>query len=438
MIRIEPRRPGGFGELLPGEQLAFNALLDTIRRTYEKYGYTPLDTPDLELTHVLLAKGGGETEQQVYSFTREGSKTDLTLRYDLTVPLARYVAEHESELAFPFRRYHIGKVHRAERQQKGRFREFYQCDIDIIGSDSPAADAELPAVINEIFDSFGFGEFTIRVNNRQILTGFFEALGIQGEALQQTLRTVDKVEKLSADDFRKELILVGLTHEQAEQVEAFITLEGTNDETLAALRDFGVENETFHAGVEKLSDVVSLARAIGVPESRLKIDLRIARGLDYYTGTVYETILNEYPELGSVCSGGRYDDLAGYYTKSNLPGVGISIGLSRLFSKLREIPGLISTETQTPATVLVVAIDDAQQVYAQRVASVLRSGDVSTIVHPGGEPLKKKLRFADKMGMRYVVVVGEKEASEETASLKDMESGQTRDVTLAHIVEALR
>ena len=304
MAKVTPRTPSGFGEYLPSEQIEFNRLMDIIRSTYEKYGYAPIDTPDIELSEVLLAKGGGETEQQIYRFTR--GRNDLSLRFDLTVPLARYAAEHENELVFPFRRYHIGKVHRAERAQAGRFREFYQCDIDVIGSESNSIDAEFPAVINEIFEKFGFGEFTIRINNRLVLNGFFEGIGLK-DVSAEVLRVIDKMEKITRDELVSELSLIGLSKKQVDQVLVFTEIGGTNDEVLAQLDALLVESATLKDGVAKLRTLVESLRTMGVPEKRFKIDLRIARGLDYYTGTVYETILNDLPSVGSVCSGGRYD-----------------------------------------------------------------------------------------------------------------------------------
>jgi histidyl-tRNA synthetase len=304
--KVQPRKPGGFGELLPGQQIEFNRLLDIIKTTYEKYGFSPIDTPDLELTEVLLAKGGGETEQQVYSFKREGSNTDLTLRYDLTIPLARFVAEHESDLVFPFRRYHIGKVHRAERQQKGRYREFYQCDIDTIGSNSPTIDAEFPAVINDVFNQFGFGEFTIRINNRLLFDGLFTTLGLDEMTALNVLHTIDKIEKISHEQFISELEKAGLNEQQRTKILDFISISGTNDDILTKLIDLGINTQSFTDGIEKLKVVIETLRAMNVPESRFVLDLKITRGLDYYTGTVYETTLNDYPEVGSVCSGGRY------------------------------------------------------------------------------------------------------------------------------------
>ena len=416
-----PRRPSGFNEYLPAEQIEFNRLLDIIRGTYEKYGYAPIDTPDLELSEVLLAKGGGETEQQIYRFDR--GKNDLSLRFDLTVPLARYAAEHEGELVFPFRRYHIGKVHRAERAQAGRFREFYQCDIDVIGSESSLIDAEFPAVINEIFDKFGFGEFTIRLNNRLVLNGFFDGIGLANVSAE-VLRVIDKIEKISRDELVAELEKIGLSSQQVAKVLAFTEISGTNDEILAQLDALGIESETFYDGVAKLRLLIDALRTMNVPESRFTVDLRIARGLDYYTGTVYETTLNDLPGVGSVCSGGRYDDLAGNYTNTRLTGVGISIGLSRLFYKLLEA-GIVKPSQQSLARVIVMPLDDTAVTRALEVASHMRALGLATIVHTEPGAMKKKFRYADRMGCRYVVVIGENELSNGVLSIKDMESGET-------------
>lgn len=434
MTKVQARKPGGFGEYLPAEQIEFDRLRGIITRSYEKYGFTPLDTPVLELTEVLLAKGGGETEQQVYSFKRQGSKTDFTMRYDLTVPLARYVAEHESDLVFPFRRYHIGKVYRAERQQKGRYNEFYQCDIDVIGSRSPILDAEFPAIINEIFGQFGFGEFTIRLNNRLILNGFFEGIGLESGS-RDILRIIDKMEKISLDELVSELSSAGLDDDQVKRILAFTTITGSNDEILSALKQLDIDSERFDDGINKLEMLINALRSMGVPESRFKIDLKIARGLDYYTGTVYETILNDYPEVGSVCSGGRYDDLAGYYTKTDLPGVGISIGLSRLFSALREIPGLIQATRQSPADVLVIPIDEQQVVNGISAAATLRSAGIATMLYVEPGKVAKKMRFANRMGFRYVVLIGSQEVDSGTVSVKNMESGTTTSVTVADLAQ---
>lgn len=441
MTLVQPRKPGGFGEYLPAEQIEFDRLKGIVASTYEKYGFSPLDTPILELTEVLLAKGGGETEQQVYSFKREGSKTDFTMRYDLTVPLARYVAEHESDLVFPFRRYAIGKVYRAERQQKGRYNEFYQCDIDVIGSKSPIVDAEFPAIINEVFSQFGFGEFTIRLNNRLVLNGFFEAIGLK-DVSKEVLRTIDKMEKISRETLLEELTKIGLTDGQVQKVLDFTAISGSNDEILDALKaaeiDENVSSEQYFEGVAKLQTLVAALRVMNVPESRFQIDLKIARGLDYYTGTVYETILNDYPEVGSVCSGGRYDDLAGYYTKTALPGVGISIGLSRLFSALREIPGLIKTESQSPAAVVVIPLDDAQIGEAIAVAATLRDASIPTILYTEPGKVAKKIRYADRMGFAQAILIGAQEIDAGVVSIKDMATGDNTSVSRSELTEFLQ
>lgn len=436
MQKVQPRRPSGFQEYTPGEQIEFNRLLDIIRRTYEKYGFSPLDTPAIELTEVLLAGSGGETSKQVYRFKREGSDTDLTLRYDLTVPLARYVAEHQHELAFPFRRYQIGRVHRAERAQAGRFREFYQADIDVIGSNSPLVDAEFPAVINEIFEAFGFGEFVIRLNNRNILNGYFEALGIHEQSVE-VLRVVDKIEKISREEFISELERLGLSNPQINGVVDFTSMSGTNDEVLGYLSQMKDHMSTqFCQGVDSLRAVIDSLRSQGVPEHRFKIDLRISRGLDYYTGTVYETFLADYPEIGSVCSGGRYDNLAQNYTNTELPGVGISIGISRLFYKLREA-GVIKAEKQTPADVLVASIGGEDVSYVMSVAAQLRQKGVSVLTHTDDIQVGKKFKYADKLGLAHVVVVGESERQADKVSLKDMVSGDSELLSVDELAQKL-
>lgn len=426
-MRISPRTPSGFSEYLPGDQIEFNRLLDIIRATYELYGYSPIDTPDIELSEVLLAKGGGETEKQIYRFER--GKNDLSLRFDLTVPLARYVAEHEGQLTFPFRRYQIGKVHRAERAQAGRFREFYQCDIDIIGSDSVVSDAELPAVINDIFEKFNFGEFTIHINNRMILNGFFEAIGVSDSATE-VLRIIDKIEKISHDAFVAELNSAGLDDVQVEKIVQFTQLSGENETIIGKLKEMAsdLQSETFTRGVDALQNLISTLRMMELPESRFAIDLKIARGLDYYTGVVYETTLDDYPEVGSVCSGGRYDNLAENYTKSRLPGVGVSIGLSRLFYKLREI-GVISGARQTVADCMVIPFDSSFVQNAVELAADLRKNGIATIVYSDEGSMKKKLRYADRLGARHVILLGEDEVQGGYVTLKDMITGDNKRVS---------
>lgn len=456
-MKVQPRRPSGFQEYTPAEQIEFNRLLGIIRNTYEKYGFSPLDTPDIELTEVLLAGSGGETSKQVYRFKREGSDTDLTLRYDLTVPLARYISEHQHELTFPFRRYQIGKVHRAERAQAGRFREFYQCDIDVIGSRSPIVDAEFPAIINEIFESFGFGEFVVRINNRMILNGLFEGLGLADKSAE-VLRIVDKMEKISAEDFKSELYSLGLDDGQAGRLSEFLAIgrgggsdsddlqpgnsglavSASNDEIISALESMkGDMPEVFGEGVDALRVVVDSLRLMGVPENRFTIDLHIARGLDYYTGTVYETFLIDHPGLGSVCSGGRYDNLTQFYTDGDYPGVGISIGLSRLFYKLREA-GVVEANSQTPAEVLVAPLSAKDVEFSIKVADSLRKGGVSTLLYADDIGLGKKLKYADKMGIVKVAIIGEQERADGVVSLKNMQTGESQTVSLGDLVGFLR
>lgn len=436
MKTTTPRIPSGFSEYLPGDQIEFNRLRDIIRETYERYGYAPLDTPDIELSEVLLAKGGGETEKQIYRFER--GKNDLSLRFDLTVPLARYVAEHEGQLVFPFRRYQIGKVHRAERAQAGRFREFYQCDIDVIGSESVAADAEFPAVINDIFEQFAFGEFTIHINNRLVLNGFFAGIGL-ADVSADVLRVVDKIEKISRQDFMAELRELGLGEKQVLQVVAFTEISGSNDEILSQLESMKneIDSDDFTLGTTKLRELLAMLRNMGLPEQRIQLDLRIARGLDYYTGVVYETTLDDYPEVGSVCSGGRYDNLAENYTRTRLPGVGVSIGLSRLFYKLREA-GVVSSSRQTLARCMVASFDESQFGEALQIAAELRRAGVATILNTESVPLKKKLRYADRLGIPLVVLIGEEEVRGRFATVKDMATGENKPIPRQQLVEELQ
>ena len=428
-----PRLPSGFVEYLPAEQIAFNRMLDIIRNTYERYGFAPLDTPILELSEVLLAKGGGETEKQIYRFER--GKNDLSMRFDLTVPLARYVAQHQGQLTFPFRRYQIGRVYRAERAQAGRFREFYQCDIDTIGSTSTVVDAEFPAIINDIFEQFGFGEFTIRLNNRKVLNGFFEGMGI-GDAAADVLRIIDKMEKISEAELVAELQALGLTTDQVGKVFEFMQIAGANDEILAALNTLAIDSEQYTTGVGELLRLIEALRMSGVPERRFKIDLRIARGLDYYTGTVYETVLNDYPQIGSVCSGGRYDDLASNYSKTQLPGVGVSIGLTRLFYKLLEA-GIINPTEQSLATIVVLPYGEEQLPAALESAAQLRRAGHNVVTNTESTDLGKRLKYVDKIGSRYAVVIGAKEIEGATLSIKDMRSGDTRQMPIEEFISEL-
>ena len=418
MSLVKPRIPSGFPEYLPAEQIEFNRLVNIVRRVYEEYGFSPIDTPDLELSEVLLTKSGGETEQQIYRFIK--GSNDLTMRFDLTVPLARYVAQHESELIFPFRRYHIGKVHRGERAQAGRFREFYQCDIDVIGSNSVAVDAEMPIVINKIFEQFDIGEFTVHINNRKILNGFSEFLGLSNIS-KDVLRIVDKIDKISANSFTEELEQLGLSADQITRLREFININGSKDVILNKLEKMSLDckSDQFKQGVKEIGLVVKTIRDFGLSDSRFMIDLRIARGLDYYTGTVYETTLNNHPEIGSICSGGRYDNLASHYTKKYLPGVGVSIGLSRLFYKLCEIGAIKSTRFSL-AEVVVVPIGSGQITASVKIAEKLRSIGINTMLYTEENNMRKKLKYADKMGFEWVALIGEDELLTEEVMLKNM------------------
>jgi histidyl-tRNA synthetase len=424
-----PRIASGFPEYLPEEQIEFNRLRDIIREVYEKYGFAPIETPDLELKEVLLAKGGGETDKEVYEFTK--GKNDFCLRFDHTVPLARYVAQRQNDLVFPFRRYVIGKSHRAERPQAGRFREFYQCDIDTIGAEGAVYDAECPAVINEIFERFGFGEFVIRVNDRRILNGFFADLGVNdAEARVAVMRVVDKVEKLTESEFYAALAEAGLDEKQILRLIEFVGIDG---DVLGRLKGLDVKNEEFLTGVESLTEVVALARMMGVPERRIKADLKIARGLDYYTGTVYEVNMVKYPELGSVCSGGRYDDLASNYTTRRLPGVGISIGLSRLFYGLNEL-GVLDFSKKSLADVAVASVSVEDVEYALGVAKELRVAGLSVVTLAADEPIGKKIKFVDKMGVQFAAIAGESERANQEVNLKDMRSGESFNFSVEEVV----
>lgn len=432
---VKPSILPGFMELLPSDQIAFNNMMDTIRKNYEKYGFIPLDTPVIEKSEVLLAKGGGETEKQIYRFSKGDS--DLSLRFDLTVPLARYVAQYMSSLTFPFRRYQIGKVYRGERNQKGRFREFYQCDIDIIGNGklSIINDAEIPGIIYSTFKDLGFDSFKIHINNRKVLNGFFEYLGISAKA--EVLRTIDKIEKIGVDNVKLELNELGIRTEDAEKVIEFIKFTGSNSEVLEKLRSLSIQNDIFREGLDELTKVVHYISSFGVPEKNYCIDLTIARGLDYYTGTVYETILDDYPSIGSVCSGGRYDNLAGYYTTQKLPGVGISIGLTRLFYQLREA-GIAKIGQSTLSKALIVPMDSDNLDYAIKVAANLRQQGIICQVYMEEGKVSKKLSYANKLGIPYAVMIGPEEMESGILTVKNMITGGQQKLGLDEAMKVIR
>lgn len=419
---VQPRILPGFMELLPEDQILFNQMSDTIRKVYEKFGFLPLDTPTIELSEVLLAKAGGETEKQIYRFQK--GDHDLSLRFDLTVPLARYVSQHAADLVFPFKRYQISKVFRGERPQKGRFREFYQCDIDIIGNDELdlVYDAEMPAVIYHVFKELNMGAFTIRLNNRKVLNGFFKELGLE-DKIAEVLRIIDKLEKIGEEKVTQELAELEVTEEAIAKILQLIHIKGSNEQIVESLRQMAIEEPLFHAGVEELAQVTEYMRQLGMEEEYFAIDLTIARGLDYYTGTVYETMLNDYPKLGSVCSGGRYDNLTGYYTKQKMPGIGISIGLTRLFSQLKE-EKVIEATKKSLVEVLVVPMGPEQMPQALKAAQQLRQADIKTDVYYQQKGMKQKMKYAGKLGIPYVMLIGEEEAANGQVTLKDMNQGK--------------
>ena len=437
MDKIKPRTLSGFMELQPDKQVQMDKMRAVLAETYARYGFTPLDTPAIEAAEVLLAKGGGETEKQIYRFTK--GESDLALRFDLTVPLAKYVAANYGQLTFPFRRYQIGKVWRGERAQRGRFREFYQADIDIIGDGALDIlnEAEIPAIIYDTFTRLGLHRFRIRVNNRKVLNGFFAILGLSEQA-GDVLRTIDKLDKIGADKVRELLIdTCGVTVEQADEILRFIACPGTSADKLAFLEQYRGRNETFDTGLDELRTVVGYLPAFGVPEENFQLDLTIARGLDYYTGTVYETVLLDHPEVGSICSGGRYDDLAGYYTNKSLPGIGISIGLTRLFYILQEQNMISDAVLTAPADVLILPMTDDLSA-AVSLASMLRAGGLRVQLYSEKKKFKAKIGYADKLGIPFVIFLGEDEIAQNVCALKNMVTGVQEAVTQAAALETIR
>jgi histidyl-tRNA synthetase len=423
----------GFMELLPAEQIIFNKIFDEIRYAYELFGFVPLDTPVLERAEVLLAKAGGETEAQIYQFKK--GDTDLAMRFDLTVPLARYVAEHYNQLAFPFKRYAMAKVYRGERAQAGRFREFYQCDIDVIGDGELDLrfDAEIPSIIYMIFRKLGFERFTIRINNRKVLNGLFASLGISDA--MAVMQTIDKLEKIGADGVRQELTKQGILTQAIDTIFDFIALSESRQEVLVELDRFHIDHPEFRQGVVELQTVVQLIKEYGVSENNFAVDLTIARGLSYYTGTVYETRLEDFPEIGSVCSGGRYDDLACHYTDRKLPGVGISIGLTRLFDQLYK-RGVLKPEASTLTRVIILPMmDDFGPSLA--LATQLRNHGIATEISFVQGKMKKRLAYADKLGIPYALFVGEDEIKKQLYALKNLKTGEQKELSFESLVVEL-
>ena len=437
-MKVQPRTLSGFMELLPRQQMVMERIMEILRETYSLYGFTPLDTPIIEASEVLLAKGGGETEKQIYRFTK--GDADLALRFDLTVPLAKYVALHYNDLSFPFRRYQIGKVYRGERAQRGRFREFYQADIDIIGDGKldVTNEAEIPAIIYQVFTRLGLHRFQIRVNNRKILNGFYAMLGLTDKA-GDIMRTVDKLDKIGAGKVRDLLTAedIGLTEDQAGEILTFISIQGSNQQVLSALESYRGRNKVFDQGLDELHTVVKYLSAFGVPEKKFAVDLTIARGLDYYTGTVYETTMLDHPEIGSICSGGRYDNLAEYYTDKQLPGVGISIGLTRLFYVLQEQGMLNEALNSAPADALILPMT-GDLGPAAALATQLRQAGVRTQLYTEQKKFKQKMTYADRIGVPYVLFLGDDEIAQGTVSVKDMATGEQVALPAAEAAEYLQ
>lgn len=427
--KVEPKTLPGFMELMPQDQILFDKMKNTIESVYSSYGFYPLDTPIIELSSVLLAKAGGETEKQIYRFNK--GDNDLSLRFDLTVPLAKYVANRSNELIFPFKRYQIGKVYRGERPQKGRFREFYQCDIDVIGNETLSIlyDAEIPSIIYDLFKKLNIGDFTIRINNRKILTGFFNSLELNSK-VTDILRIIDKIEKIGEDEVKSELSLLDIDSDKVSKIIDFIRISGDAFTKIERLKNLGITDEVYNEGVNELETVINNIKARGLDSNFYDVDLTIARGLDYYTGTVYETILKDYPSIGSVCSGGRYENLATYYTDKKLPGVGISIGLTRLFYQLKEA-GVIKTTDSSVADITILPMTENYE-YVYKFSNLLKRFGVRVDTAFLGK-FKQLMRYADKQKTPYVLIIGDDEISKGVAVLKDMFTGLQTEVTLENL-----
>lgn len=434
--KVEPRILSGFLELLPEDQIVFDFMKNTIEKTYAKYGFVNVETPLIEYSEVLLAKAGGETEKQIYRFNK--GDNDLSLRFDHTVPLARYVAKNAPYLVFPFKRYSIGKVYRGERPQKGRFREFYQCDIDIVGNESLdiAYDAELPLIIYDTFTNLGFDKITINLNNRKILNGLFNELNLVS-VKDDVMRLIDKLDKIGYGTFKESLKDYISDENTIDSLLKFLNIEGNAKDTINALRELNYSDETFNLGVEELETVINDMNSLGLSENNYKINLKIARGLDYYTGTIYETFLDDYKELGSVCSGGRYNDLASFYTDKVLPGVGISIGLTRLYSKLKEI-NFYKNEMKSLTKVMVIDLEGGKE-KALELTSLLRKENINVdMPHLNGKGMKQKMQYASRLGVNYVVILGEDEVKNNVYALKDMYKGEQVIVSYDELLKILK
>jgi len=431
MNKVEPKTLSGFMELMPEDQILFDSIKNKIEEVYKNYGFYNLDTPIIESSEVLLAKAGGETEKQIYRFNK--GDNDLSLRFDLTVPLAKYVAKRYNELVFPFKRYQIGKVYRGERPQKGRFREFYQCDIDVIGNDSLSLryDAEIPSIIYDIFKQLNFGEFVIRINNRKILSGFFTSLDLQNK-ITDILRIVDKIDKIGLEEVKKELQNLDIDLTKIESICEFIKISGTNDEIITKLYELNINSDTFKTGIDELKFVIDNLKDMKLDNNNYEIDLTIARGLDYYTGTVYETKLKDYPSLGSVCSGGRYDNLATYYTDKKLPGVGISIGLTRLFYQLKESK-IVKEDNCSVADIVILPLTEHYDYVYSFSNKLMKTNLTVDIVYL--DKFKQLIKYADRKNIPFALIIGDDEYKNNIAILKNMKTGEQTLVSIDSIIE---
>ena len=429
---VKPQTIAGVMELLPEDQLAFDYIKNIIEETFLSYQFLPIDTPAIEKNDILFAKGGGETEKQIFGI--DSSKKDMSLRFDLTVPLARYVSEHFSDLNFPFKRYQIAKVYRGERNQKGRYKEFYQCDIDIIGNNSLSIhnDALLPKVIYEIFQKLDFNGIKFHINNRKLLNGFFESLEISDK--EEVLRTIDKKAKIGEEN-TKELLVEICGEEKADKLMELINNKRENKELLTYLESLNL-NDNYKIGLDELKEVYDYMIKFGIDDDSIIIDLSITRGLDYYTSTVYETFLDGYEWIGSVGSGGRYENLAGNFSKQNLPGVGLSIGLTRLFYQFQQL-GLVEKYKNKFTDCLVIPMDEKLNFYAIDIANKLKEQGLKVDIYLEDGKFKKKINYADKIGVKKVLIIGQEEYENKMVSVKNMEDGKQVSVKVEEIREYL-